>query len=284
VLTTRGRRTVATIVTGLLIGGVAGAGTGTAALAAPAAGRVWLVNGEVTFKAGARVENDLSVAVAGQVMTITDAAASVIVASDSETGCETLGARTVRCEGFDTVHLELGDYGDEAVIVSNRRVVVYGGTGNDTIKAGTSTGSLWVSGAAGDDTVTTGSGVDTLYGGDGEDHLVAGDGNDLVYGDAYGDVVFGGHGDDKVYGGTGDDHAYGGPGADTVDGEGGGDWVYGDQGDDLVYGREGNDWGYGGPGTDFLSMVAGNNQRAYGGTGYDYCRGDHLDEQDCEAV
>jgi Ca2+-binding RTX toxin-like protein len=130
--------------------------------------------------------------------------------------CDSIGSRTIRCENAAEVRLELGDYGDQATILSNRTVKVHAGTGDDTVTADDSTGDFTVYGNAGNDTVKTGDGEDHLSGGDGNDHLVAGDGKDTVRGNAGDDQVWGGHGDDQVEGHSGNDKAYGGPGNDNV--------------------------------------------------------------------
>jgi len=56
----------------------------------------------------------------------------------------------------------------------NGNDVVYGGGGNDTIKAGNGKDSL--NGGAGNDTITAGNGADHLYGNAGADKLTAGTG------------------------------------------------------------------------------------------------------------
>jgi len=69
----------------------------------------------------------------------------------------------------------------------------------------TSGQSLLVFGGTGDDTVTGGSGDDTIIGGDGADNLTGGAGDDFIVGGLGNDTLFGGLGDDTLDGSAGTD-------------------------------------------------------------------------------
>lgn len=94
---------------------------------------------------------------------------------------------------------------------------IYGGTGNDTIRAASSN--------------------DLIVGNAGDDLIEAGGGNDTVYGGSGHDTINGSIGDDRLYGQGGDDLLNGGLGDDTLgwDGEGQGqDGLFGDDGFNTV--------------------------------------------------
>jgi Ca2+-binding RTX toxin-like protein len=124
--------------------------------------------------------------------------------------------------------------------VENR--YVYGGGGNDTIGASSTTGSVYLYGEGGDDQLTGGGADDTLEGGIGADVLQGGSGSDDVEGDAAGDIVRGGADPDYLYGGAGNDVLDGGPGNDYFYAESGPDgadtWIGGDGQDDYLSFRD----------------------------------------------
>jgi Ca2+-binding RTX toxin-like protein len=104
----------------------------------------------------------------------------------------------------DTVAIKKSDVGGsavtlngQAILYSGSKVVIYGGSGNDTIT---------VSPAA---TVTIeaygGAGNDSIAGGSGNDIIIGGDGDDVLYGGAGLDVIIGGIGADGIYGEVNDD-------------------------------------------------------------------------------
>lgn len=66
--------------------------------------------------------------------------------------------------------------------------IVFGGTGNDTLR-----------GDAGDDLLYGGAGNDTLNGGVGDDILLGGEGNDVLFGGVGNDILSGGNGADKFF-------------------------------------------------------------------------------------
>ncbi|HJT11847.1 MAG TPA: calcium-binding protein [Dongiaceae bacterium] len=120
---------------------------------------------------------------------------TVVLQGTDDSGMITVSAtgNKIAVEGLSTLvtvdHVEAGD-----------KLVVGGGTGDDSIDAGSiaaGTASLILSGDAGDDIVLGGAGTDLLLGGEG------------------GDVLFGNDGDDTISGGLGDDLLFGGAGNDT---------------------------------------------------------------------
>jgi Ca2+-binding RTX toxin-like protein len=85
-----------------------------------------------------------------------------------------------------------------------RRIVVYAGAGDDTVKIDVSRPAE-IHGEAGNDTLTGGGGYDELFGDDGNDTLNGGGGNDILVGGAGNDTLNGGKGRDILIGGTGSD-------------------------------------------------------------------------------
>jgi Ca2+-binding RTX toxin-like protein len=116
---------------------------------------------------------------------------TVAVVSPNSTGYEidlTVGNVHVGLFGIPTssplTHLEIyAQAGDDMVTISNAvnlLATVFGGDGNDLIKAG-GANSILV-GGAGDDTLIGGNGRDILIGGTGSDHLIGQNGDDLLIG------------------------------------------------------------------------------------------------------
>lgn len=100
--------------------------------------------------------------------------------------------------------------------------MVYGGPGNDTLRAGDDGAELV--GEAGDDLLVGGAGDDTLRGGAD---------NDTLRGRAGDDELYGWEGDDLLFGGPGDDLLHGQAGNDTLDGGGGNNTLTGGAGTDI---------------------------------------------------
>lgn len=140
-----------------------------------------------------------------------------------------------------------GMWGDDAISVSNsyggRGLRVYGGSGNDTIRAtgqlhGSGGHAVW--GGTGDDVIVLAN-VDIAQpvthvarGEAGNDSITGSDGRDVLFGDDGADVLRGGAGDDLLFGGTGNDRLYGHEGDDFLDGGPGRDSVNGDDGEDMA--------------------------------------------------
>jgi Ca2+-binding RTX toxin-like protein len=206
-----------------------------------------------------------------------------------------------------------GGSGDDLLVGHNRGIqfdILYGDSGNDTIRAG-----------GGPDRSYGGTGDDTIWTGDGEDYVDAGADDDTVYateatngdvfhggsgfdvlhlfhsvneswnfsllggGSTYGLVATGfeelhfsgGDGVETVEGGNNRDWIWGGGGGDILGGQGGDDYIFGDDGNDLIDGDDGDDGLYGDAGGDTLRGGAGDDY-LQGGTGNDFLwGGDHGD-------
>jgi Ca2+-binding RTX toxin-like protein len=89
-----------------------------------------------------------------------------------------------------------------------RRVVFYGGEGNDTFTMGLARPTS-LHGEGGNDRLTGGGGYDEIFGGKGNDTLSGANGND---------ILVGGEGVDNLSGGGGRDILIGGLGGDTLNG------------------------------------------------------------------
>ncbi|GAB5387834.1 MAG: hypothetical protein Alpg2KO_08020 [Alphaproteobacteria bacterium] len=96
---------------------------------------------------------------------------------------------------------------------------LYGGTGNDRLDSGNTTGWVSLYGYEGDDVlILRGQGGNT-NGGDGNDRLFGGNGNETLRGDAGDDTLSGGAGNDTLQGGAGLDTLTGGTGYDRFEGQ-----------------------------------------------------------------
>jgi len=181
--------------------------------------------------------------------------------------------------------------------ITNRKLVITGTSGADTISANVLNGKwvvtmngttlswsagrakiIGIFGLAGNDKITIGANItaSSIEGGDGNDLIVGNDfpngilgegGNDTIYGNGGNDYIEGNDGDDRIYGGDGNDRVYAGAGNDVVDAGAGNDRVYGGDGNDLLAGAAGRDILYGEAGADTLN----------GGRGGDYSDFDTLD-------
>ena len=173
-------------------------------------------------------------------------------------------AETIATLDLLPVNIVLPDKGGGArLAASDVAEDIYGGRGNDRIKA-----------EGGDDQVWGNKGNDRVYGGEGDDLVDGGKGNDRVYGDGGDDEVYGADGNDRAYGGAGDDvvvgakgndWVYGGDGGDEVDGGDGNDHLYGDAGNDVVLAGKGNDHINGGEGDDDLTGNEGHDRFVFKG-------------------
>lgn len=182
-------------------------------------------------------------------------------------------------EQIGVVHADpiSGDLPGEAVYVSAfgmvqrydgvKKIVVVGGTGNDSISIGEDIGV-----------------PATLHGDDpndpqatGDDHLsYLGTASANLFGEDGDDVLVGGAGINALAGGAGDDEITGGSGKNTIDGGGGkdtltagpmGDWLDGGSGDDHFIAGAGNDTMVGGPDDDTFTWVSGNGSTTIDGGG-----------------
>lgn len=147
------------------------------------------------------------------------------------------------------------------------RIVIAGGSGNDTITVDDDVmAKLMIVGGNGDDTVVGGNGGNIIIGGNGNDNLeggssrdliIGGAGRDSVYGAGGADIIAGGADGDALYGGSGRDFIIGGNGDDYIDGGRGNDTLRGDAGSDTISGGYGRDKIRGGNGADTLIGASG---------------------------
>jgi len=105
------------------------------------------------------------------------------------------------------------DANDTIVNKTNKKQVIAGLGGNDTISAGN--GGDVICGGDGNDVINGGNGRDALYGENGDDVLRGNNGDDLLSGGAGNDTLAGDAGNDQLDGGIGTDRCTGGPGIDT---------------------------------------------------------------------
>ena len=135
------------------------------------------------------------------------------------------GGGTIKLNGIETLDLTLGSAGDNITIgdlsgtdISDNTVIVNGEGGNDVIDAAATGKRLILNGGTGDDTLTASTGNDTLNGDSGDDTLIGNAGNDTLDGGTGADDMTGGAGNDTYFvdnaGDTVTENA--GGGADTV--------------------------------------------------------------------
>ncbi len=129
---------------------------------------------------------------------------------------------------------------------------IRGGTGADSVKAGT-----------GNDLIMGGGGADHVNGDDGDDTVFGEDGNDTLNGDAGNDLLYGGTGDDWLLSAMGNDSAYGGSGNDFLNNMSGNAVLEGGDGNDSLFGGDGEDTLRGGAGADSLNGGTGNDLLDY---------------------
>jgi len=132
--------------------------------------------------------------------------------------------------------LIFGNLGDDTIVSGGGSDTIYGGQGNDdiTLGAGTSADEVSVYGGLGEDTVNAASstGSVTIYGGNGSSD--ASDGaDDLTGSTTTENLIYGNGGDDTIVGGDVNDTIFGGAGADSINGGLGNDQITGGAGDDI---------------------------------------------------
>ncbi len=207
----------------------ANVGNAEPARAAPLAGTVVMDNEQsiepnvAWFVAAPGVANRITIRQLGfATVEITDTAGRIAAAVD----CVSVDDSTARCFAKE-IKIHTGD-GDDHVTAKTgtSTITVFGGAGDDVLKAENTTRTR-INGGAGDDVLTGGGGTDTIEGEDGKDIIDGGAGNDDLYGGRGADELSGGAGNDLVWGelmnvagGESDyasDRLDGGAGTDTAD-------------------------------------------------------------------
>ncbi|MFF8657432.1 calcium-binding protein [Streptomyces huasconensis] len=256
--------------------------TASAAQAAPAptaqaTASVVVADGELWYKAAPGQQNTLTVDEAidhrGEhdsyyVLTFHDRydiSISADAAEWDECAYPEEGDRTaVRCavkipensDDSDSYDVDLGDENDTATLAPDSQAWagIYGGKGNDVIKASE---SALLHGGDGDDRLDGGGGPFGFgpWGDAGNDTLTrcsqdcfGGPGNDSLTGTGEANTLHGEDGNDVLHGKDGADILYGGKGNDKLYGEAGNDTLWGNSGDDVLWGGTGTDTLSGGPG------------------------------------
>ena len=141
------------------------------------------------------------------------------------------GTNTISLDGFEELDINLGTSNDSITIgdlsntdIADSTVRIDLGAGDDTADATVANRRHVIDGGDGDDTITGSSrnddlngdgGEDTLKGLAGKDKINGGAGNDDIEGGADDDTITGGSGNDTIDGGTGNDTMSGGTGDDT---------------------------------------------------------------------
>ena len=211
-----------------------------------------------------------------------------IVNIDGGKGNDTFNVLNVRDARDLVLNLIGGDGNDtfdsSRADVSNLRVNVDGGAGNDVLQGGVAAEALsggegddMINGGGGNDSLTGGSGDDTLAGQAGNDVLDGGIGRDSLLGGDGNDTLLGGFNNDRLFGGFGDDSVEGGQGDDRIDGEEGFDLLYGNDGNDTINGGAADDYIHGGSDNDVIDTGEGRNT-VRGGDGDDAILGGSLED------
>lgn len=178
--------------------------------------------------------------------------------------------------------------------ISNKKVELFGGAGDDLVKGGQKNDlirgggyatngqfppaeeqgndTLWGNGGD-DDLAAPMNGKGDLHGGNGDDILRGYAGADTLKGDADNDTILGGANADVIFGGSHADNIDAGDGYDTVKGEGGDDFIQGGKGNDSILGQHGNDTVYAGDGND-TAWGGDHNDKLVGQSGDDYLVGE----------
>jgi Ca2+-binding RTX toxin-like protein len=207
-----------------------------------------------------------------------------------------------------------GGAGDDLIVGQNRTLqidILYGDSGNDTIRAGSGSDKSY--GGSGDDIIWTGDGDadyvdagaddDTVYateatngdefhGGSGYDvlhlyhdlneswnfSLIGGGSTSGLIADGFEELWFSGSAAAEVIeGGNNGDRMWGDGGGDILSGLGGDDWIWGENGDDLINGGGGDDQLDGGSGSDTINGGIGDDHME-GGIGNDFLYGGDDDD------
>ncbi|MGZ8661955.1 MAG: hypothetical protein ACXWYI_07760 [Actinomycetota bacterium] len=181
----------------------------------------------------------------------------------------------------DSTENAIGGSGNDTLTGNDLRNELTGGEGDDTLNGAAGNDDLL--GLAGNDTYNGGAGADRVSFRESPNRIVAdvslgfasGEGDDslgfieIVQGSAFNDDITGG----QIGGGSFNFRLTGG---------GGNDKLTGSTSNDTIRGGPGNDRMRGGVGDDTLIGGKGKRDRAWGGSGVDFCKGTEF-ERGCEA-
>ena len=196
-----------------------------------------------------------------------------------------------RNQRFTMIEVNLAggnDYFDASAISVPVRVT--GGAGNDYLRTGSGSDTIF-----GDTPAGGGTGRDLILSGPGNDRVVVGDGDALIDTGNGWDTVTAGNGDNRIDTGAGNDAVMAGNGDNRIDVGGGNDQVSIGDGFNVVYAGSGSDrvsagsgqaFVDGAEGNDHISVVAGSNTLLggagndvlLGGTGDDVLEGESGDD------
>jgi len=294
---------------------IAAAGVLTVAAPAYAAAATLDVSGQsITYVAGAGQPNHILIERSGSDYLFQEVGGQTMSSTDRACWYPTPGDLTyMRCtlSGAVTLVIDVGDNSDAVLNWTDRPAYVYGGSGDDWLHLGGSTGAQSRGyGGYGNDYIATGPGNDIMDGGPGTDmasyddtpdpvtaSLLSGTGGRSYDTDTYvamegltgggaADSLTGDHGPNTLDGGEREVCGVlpnGGclivSGMDTLAGGQGNDTLYGRDGNDNLNGGFGDDVMWGDTGNDYLFGSDGNDalyggqgvNTLIGGNGYDTC-------------
>lgn len=232
--------------------------------------------GAATYSATATLANDLTISLVAGNYVFDEDSESINVTGTGSGGCTGSGTGLVTCpdSAISSINVDAGDMNDTVTIQSLADpATVLGGTGDDTLDAGSATAAVTLDGGVDNDSLTGGGGNDRLSGGTGNDVLFGGGGNDILSAGAGNDLIDGDSGSDQLVegadtdftltdsslGGLGTDslteielaNLAGGLGNNTID-------ASAFSGSTTLFGLAGNDSLAGGLGADSLVGGAGN--------------------------
>jgi len=154
------------------------------------------------LKAGAMIDKNGVLVVTGDAKA--DTKICVVASADGKTIKTTIG--TQAAQSFDVSKI--------------KKIVVFAGSGNDTIKVDVASAKLpptEINAGDGNDSVTAGAEPDCIHGGLGNDTIIAGAGDDVVDGGPGADSLMGGDGNDTIIGNAAEkDFIDGGSGTNQI--------------------------------------------------------------------
>ena len=206
------------------------------------------------------------------------------------TGCQSVAANEVRCNGVNAITVNGGEGDDKVVNETWKPATLDGGRGDDVLYGGAGVDSI--DGHDGADTLSGGFGGDDLHGGAQEDTVVYGYAWYRVTADIDDVADDGGFAEsdnvrtdvENLTGGRGADRLTGDKDSNAISGAEGDDELTGAAGDDALVGGTGRDNLSAGDGADSLNALDGAVDNAACGSGRDSIVADTGDSlaSDCE--